>query len=72
MEDGAALGPLFPLGTKRSSVPEDLQFFQGVRHERASKVQWLSANQFFGSTVQIDRKYSLAKRNISTATPSMP
>jgi hypothetical protein len=55
MEDGAALGPLFTLGTKREHVMEVLELFQQVRHSRGSKVQWLSATQYAGKE-SIDRK----------------
>jgi 2-polyprenyl-6-methoxyphenol hydroxylase-like FAD-dependent oxidoreductase len=50
IEDGAALGPLFELGTKREHVKRVLELWQQVRKERATKVEWLSRTQAAGTS----------------------
>lgn len=42
MEDGAALGVVFPIGTLPEEVPERLKLYEEFRYERASRIQEFS------------------------------
>ncbi|CAH0054427.1 unnamed protein product [Clonostachys solani] len=47
IEDGVALGALFPLGTTSSQVPERLKLYMEARYERATMVQNFSRQMAF-------------------------
>lgn len=48
IEDGAALGVLFPLGTKPQDVPARLKLYEHVRKARAESIQMFSRNIAMG------------------------
>ncbi|KAH7146508.1 hypothetical protein EDB81DRAFT_842612 [Dactylonectria macrodidyma] len=47
IEDGAALGALFPLGTKPEDVPDRLKLYMKARYDRATMVQNFSRQMAF-------------------------
>ncbi|KAM5511616.1 FAD binding domain protein [Fusarium oxysporum f. sp. phaseoli] len=52
IEDGAALGALFPLGTTPPEVPERLKLYLKARYERATMVQDFSRQMAFQTSDQ--------------------
>ncbi|KAE9378578.1 FAD/NAD(P)-binding domain-containing protein [Stipitochalara longipes BDJ] len=62
IEDGAALGALFVMGSKRDNVHRLLELWQQVRKQRASTVEWLSATQAAGKAT-LPRKYLLQRQS---------
>ncbi|OBT56352.1 hypothetical protein VE04_02908 [Pseudogymnoascus sp. 24MN13] len=50
IEDGAALGALFPLGTQASDVPRRLQLYVQARYDRATLVQDFTRQAAFKTT----------------------
>ncbi|KAM3071811.1 hypothetical protein ACMFMG_009668 [Clarireedia jacksonii] len=47
VEDGAALGALFPLGTQASDIPSRLQLYVQARYDRATMVQGFTRQSAF-------------------------
>lgn len=48
IEDGVALGTMFPLGITREEVPEHLEIYEKARYERATTIQQLTRDQALG------------------------
>ena len=47
MEDGAALGALFPFGTTTSEVEDRLKLYMEARYERATTIQQYTRDSAF-------------------------
>lgn len=52
IEDGAALGALFPLGIKKEEVAERLKLYMQARYERATMVQNFSRQMAFQTSAK--------------------
>ncbi|KAJ5767646.1 FAD/NAD(P)-binding domain-containing protein [Penicillium manginii] len=54
IEDGIALGALFPLGTPRAEIPERLELYMECRYDRATMIQNFSRQAAFKISAKDD------------------